>query len=359
MFDLNPDKLIEEGRETRYSDKASLKEKFIDDVRDYVDQFIAECRKKDFTQGYIACIVRTVCSFFKHYRLDIAYTVKSGQITYHNRSIKKQEIKDILDHSSLRDKLFFKMMEESGLRPHTLVRLRYKHINDDYEKDIVPLCIDTPVNIIKGKYFAGRFTFIGIEAVRLLKQYLKPKETIDNEDLIFTSKKPNKMKGEVLSPRTFSNIFRRTARKLGIAKERNGKPSEIRLHCLRKYFRNYCKCDLYYIQFWMHHSLGSSDIHYISRDKDRHREEYTKAYPNLKIYEYIDSKEIDKIQQRNQILSDMYVDLKQEIKELSYMKLNRKEQLKDYLLSDEGREVLKELFKETIPVELYPMNRDS
>jgi hypothetical protein len=50
---------------------------------------------------------------------------------------------------------------QSGLRPHTLLRLRYKHVKEDYEANRVPCKIDTPRDIIKGKYVDGRFSSIG------------------------------------------------------------------------------------------------------------------------------------------------------------------------------------------------------
>jgi integrase len=46
-------------------------------------------------------------------------------ITYHNRDITKEEIKKILEHCTLRKKLFYLMMVETGARPRTIVKLKY------------------------------------------------------------------------------------------------------------------------------------------------------------------------------------------------------------------------------------------
>ena len=61
-----------------------------------------------------------------------------------------------------------------------------------------------------------------------------------------------------------------------------GKPKKIRLHSLRKYFRNNMNADTAFITFWMGHSLGV-DAHYISRDIEEHRKRYKEGYKNLQI----------------------------------------------------------------------------
>jgi len=54
-------------------------------------------------------------------------------IVYHNRDITKEEIVQIMVVIKLREKAFFAVMAQSGLRPHTIKQLRLKHL-DDLEK---------------------------------------------------------------------------------------------------------------------------------------------------------------------------------------------------------------------------------
>jgi translation initiation factor 2B subunit (eIF-2B alpha/beta/delta family) len=42
--------------------------------------------------------------------------------------------------------------------------------------------------------------------------------------------------------------------------------------------------DSSFVRFWMGHSLGV-DAHYITRDVERHRQEYAKGYEYLRIFE--------------------------------------------------------------------------
>ena len=94
----------------------------------------------------------------------------------------------------------------------------------------------------------------------------------------------------------YKQYFDRTVEKLGIAKQiEYGKPKEIRLYNLRKHFRNNARCDPHYIQFWMAHKLDHQDEAYISRDIERHREEYMRAYQHLTIYEQADTSELERL----------------------------------------------------------------
>jgi hypothetical protein len=63
-----------------------------------------------------------------------------------------------------------------------------------------------------------------------------------------------------------------------------GKPRQLRLYCLRKYFRNNIKVESAYREFWMCHSFGV-DEHYLSRDVEKHREKYAEGYESLRVFE--------------------------------------------------------------------------
>jgi len=174
-------------------------------------------------------------------------------------------------------------MAESGQRPNTLVQLRYRHIKEDFEARRRPMKIDLPSQILKDRV-ANRFTFIGEDGFNSLREYLSTRMPLDDNEVIFQPEKPY-AKTEYLSPDTFSNKFSRVALKLKLTKiEEKGKPKPLRLYCLRKYFRNRIQVsDTSFREFWMAHSLGT-DEHYITRDPEKHREEYRKAYQNLRIF---------------------------------------------------------------------------
>jgi hypothetical protein len=231
-----------------------------------------------------------ILSFFKFKRISVAFNFeKHSFVTYHNRDLKKEDIQTILEHSLLRDRCFYLMMLESGNRPETLTRLQYKLIKEDYEANKVPMKIDLPSAILKGRVSA-RWSFIGEDGFRTLKEYLKNRVMKDEDYLFPPIKFRNDRSKKRLNPNTFSSQFSRTVTSLGLAKktekdqEGYGKPRPVRLYGLRKYYRNNMRCESSFREFWMGHGL-KTDEHYISREIERHREEYLKGYASLRIYE--------------------------------------------------------------------------
>ncbi len=198
-------------------------------------------------------------------------------IVYHNRDITRQEVSEILRISSPRDRAFFAVLAQSGLRPYTICKLKIKHLEPDLSNDTVPLKIEVPKEIAKGKY-RGHITFIAEESVQYLKDYLKTRGNLTSESWVFTKYGTE----EQSSPKAFSHKFRKAARKLrekGIFKfevRKNGKPSELRLYSLRKFFRKHAgQAGFENVQFWMGHVVqAGQEEHYRPRDVEFHRKLY-------------------------------------------------------------------------------------
>jgi len=282
---IEADELVAEWKNVKYD--LRLREKFLDEWTDKIENYIY-FNFQDYTSGSRMQELAVIVSFFKNScARGIPVSPKWAKHTfvkYHNRDIKREEIRRILEHSSKRDKAFFLMLAESGLRPETLVQLRYKHVKEDFEASRTPMKIDLPSELLKDRV-EHRWSFIGEDGFDALEDYLKPRLPLRHDDLIFTPRRkdaPNRL----LTRNTFSVIFSNLALKLGIAeKVEKGKPKQIRLYCLRKYFMNSAKYEGFdhtFKEFWMGHK--TTQTHYISRDIERHREEYEKAYPNLRIH---------------------------------------------------------------------------
>ena len=260
------------------------KEKFIDELSTVVQDYYIHLKKVGYAPNTMDTKVSAVLSFFKYLKIDVDFEhQRYAFVKYHNRDLSKEDIKSILDNSTLRDRCFFLMMLESGLRPDTLTSIKYKHIKEDYEAGKVPMKIDLPSEILKDRVSA-RWTFIGEDGFKVLKEYLKNRELKD-EDYLFIPSKPGTAKSDsYLGDKAFSSVFGRLATKLKmVEKTKERKPRQVRLYCLRKHFRNYMTCDPSYREYWMGHSIGV-DEHYISRDPERHRQEYLKGYKSLRIY---------------------------------------------------------------------------
>ena len=277
----NPDEIIKEWKAVRYDWKE--RQRFIDKWTEEIENFyilLEDASKTKHNKAYVAI------SFFKHHKIPIddVDIPKNSYITYHNRDMTKEEIRKVLEHSGLRERTFDLMMSESGLRPNTLVQLKYRDIREDFEANRIPMKINIRPEILKDR-IEGRFTFIGIDAFNSLKEYLSTRN-IGDDDYIF-QKKSSRYNTEYICPEAFSTYFSRIIRKIGLRdiETEYGKPKRIRLYCLRKYFRNNMKIqDTNFREFWMCHRFDS-DEHYITLDTEKHREEYTKGYEYLRIYE--------------------------------------------------------------------------
>ncbi|MEM3662773.1 MAG: site-specific integrase [Sulfolobales archaeon] len=284
QFGVDITTLKEQWRLVKYD--PVQREQFLDKLQDLVEAFFSDVRRRNISELHKKTIMAIASSYLKKGCgiKDIEVPIpKRPYIQYHNRDITKEEIKKILEHASLRDRTFFLMMVESGLRPSTLLQLRYKHIKDDYEKGIVPMKINLPSEILKDR-ISSRFTFIGEDGYRLLKEYLSTRGPLGPEDLIFLPEQPTRAKRETIGVTAISQKFNKLVLKLGLDKPIGRKPKSLRLYCLRKYFWNNMKCDSTFRAFWFCHS--SINDHYISTtDIERHREEYLKGYQYLRIYE--------------------------------------------------------------------------
>lgn len=231
----------------------------------------------------------------------------------------------------MRDRAFFCVMVQSGLRPSTIANLRIGDVEGILEENTpVPCKIAVRQENTKGK-FQGYFSFIGKEAVSNLKDYLKTrKKILTAEDYVFT------MFGESheetpVSPAVLTHIFRRiierlkshdvfdfkVKRKEMAVETSDHRPlrshisrSEVRLYSLRKFFRKYAaQAGPDYVNFWMGHtsSLGV-DLHYFSRDAELHRKQYAeKAMPFLRLETATPSeseKQIEELRKENVMLKD-------------------------------------------------------
>lgn len=275
------------------SDEKQFRRKYAQLLRAH----IAELSREGFAPNTIDSRIGAIKSFFKYNDLALAYvpTAKT-HVVFHNRDITKDEIQNILQVSDPRDKAFFCIMAQSGLRPETLCNIRLKHIEPDFSKEIIPCKVDVPEDLAKGEYHAY-FTFIGEESINYLKAYLTRRPKVTVQSYLFT----NHGRETQANPKSFSRIFARTIQKL---KEKgtmdyefrgNRKPSEIRLYNLRKYFKKHAgQMGSEESEFLMGHKQGVRD-HYLPTDPEHYRQLYKeKAMPFLRL-ETATATEHDKI----------------------------------------------------------------
>lgn len=287
-FKIDIEMLKEAYREAKYKGEME-REKFLDKLHDAIEDYVCFIKTQKYSNMHVKLVVSIVSSYIKKgcgiKGIEIDIPKRTFPI-FHNRDITKEEIKTILEHASLRDRTFFLMMVESGLRPSTLLGLRYKYIKQDYERNLVPMKIELPSELLKDRIEA-RFSFIGEDGFKVLKELLSTRKDIGDNEFLFLPQRPGSAKGEVPSESAMSNKFNRIILKLGLDTALGrGKPKSIRLYNLRKYFFNNMKCDSAYRNYWFCHK--SIDDHYISTQEEKHREEYLKGYKFLRVFESSD-----------------------------------------------------------------------
>ena len=267
--------------------------------------FIGELQKAKYSASSVSVAVNTVKSFFKYSDFPLGF-IPTGKslVEFHNRDISKEEIIEVLKLANVRDRAFFVMLSQSGLRPATLANLKLGDVEGILSENTpIPCKIQVEQENTKGK-FQGYFSFVGKESVDNLKDYLKTRpKTVTAEDYVFA------MFGNEapVSPGVLTHIFRRIVEKLrakGVfdyktkIKKLKVEDSahkvlrttisrgELRLYNLRKFFRKYAgQAGADYVNFWMGHTSALGvDLHYFSRDVELHRKVYAeKAMPFLRL----------------------------------------------------------------------------
>ncbi len=255
----------------------------------YVRSWISELSnpktdREPITNHSIKVYIGAVKSFFKYNDLPLGHVPQAMNGTlFHNRDITKDEIVAIMAVCKVREKAFFGIMAQSGLRPHTIVQLKLKHIES---LDKVPCKIEVPREIAKGK-FGSYVTFIAPDAIKYLQQYLATRTNLTPNSLLFCAHdNPNKP----ADVKAMSRAFRLAARKLeesGALKYeiRLSKPSELRLYNLRKFFRKYAhQMSFENVNYLMGHIVRGSDANYKPQDPEFYRDLYAeKAMPFLRL----------------------------------------------------------------------------
>jgi len=290
-------------KEAKYQGEVE-REKFLDELKEILKDYFGHL-KGQTTPISVNTTMAAIVSYLHTFEIPVKTPrIKHAYVLYHNMDISKNQIRTVLDHSDFRNRAMWLLLYESGMRPETLVNLKWTHIKDEFLGHKVPMKIKLTSDILKCRVIE-RWTFIGEDGFEVLKRYLETRLPLKEEDYIFVSENP---KGEKLRSGALSQAFNRTVQLLDLAPNRNGKPKEIRLYCLRKAFRKFMDVEEAYKEFWMGHT--STSTHYISTDPEYHRELYSHGYENLRLHKReVDTETITKLTREN-------IDLKKRVERL-------------------------------------------
>ncbi|OYT41462.1 MAG: hypothetical protein B6U78_02960 [Candidatus Aenigmarchaeota archaeon ex4484_224] len=138
----------------------------------------------------------------------------------------KEDLRKILENSSLRTKAIITFLASSGLRASELINLKIKDINLNENPAKVY------VRSLTAKERKARITFISSEARKFLEEYLnerRKKEKISEESFVFVTKTGNKLSYQNLQY-MLNKVFKLIAKK-------EGKRYTLHPHSLRKFFK--------------------------------------------------------------------------------------------------------------------------
>jgi len=277
----------------------------------------------------VSSYVDTISSFFTYSECPLGKIPKVRAIvSFHNRDIEAKEISIIMKHSHVRERAAYALIAQSGTRPVTLSKLRLKHI-EDLNKEALSYKVTVPQEINKGRY-GGYVTFIGEDAAKCLRDYLTTRPNLTPDSLLFSShRKPN----APMNIKNLSRAFQSTAQRLrknsvlDYEVREKGKPSELRLYTLRKFFKRQAKAmgdeDSEYM---MGHVMKGSAGNYAPRNPEYYRKRYEElALPYLRL----ESPTPTQAEQQRLLLEETY---KNKLKEQEEMWNRRFEEFKNYVI---------------------------
>ncbi|NIN53206.1 MAG: tyrosine-type recombinase/integrase [Nitrososphaeria archaeon] len=291
-----------------------------------VKAFLRHLQSQGYSSSTVAGAVATVKSFFKYSDLPLGFVPSfHATVEFPNRDITKEEILEILGQASVRDRAFFTIMCQSGLRPGTIANLKIEDIENILDKDTpIPCRIVVKEENTKGG-FMDYFTFIGKDGVDALKAYLIGRnEQLTRDSYLFAKHGHNKPVSPGVLTHTFRRIADRLKRKglMDFKKEKKNfkvenegghdksfvSRSTIRLYNLRKWFRKQAgHAGPDFVNFWMGHTSALDvDLHYFSRDVEHHKKQYSeKALPYLRLYKATPSETEKTIQSQAEEIAEL------------------------------------------------------
>jgi integrase len=267
-IDKSPDKMIKDS---------ILDVKAKDQYIDAIDNFLGDLKAEELAPGTINNHIKGVKALFRTNGVIIVLPYRlSKRSKYSDRVPTPEELTKIIELADIREKVIISLLTLGSFRIGSLVKLQYRHVKRDLEKNRIPIHIHVEAEITKGKYH-NYDTFIGKEAVEYLKAYLQlrqkgtwyiPPEKIEDETPLIRDERSKKVRP--LNPPAIHRIVHNLFIQAGIIKKKGQHLPhrkkcriryEVRPHSLRKYFRTQLGAistiPTDYIEYMMGHTISS------------------------------------------------------------------------------------------------------
>jgi len=231
-----------------------------------LDDFVGELQAEELAPGTVSNHVKGVKALFRasKLKLELAYSLSKRSV-YKSRAPKPEELAAAIDIADIRVKTIISMLALGGFRTGTLVKLQYRHVRRDLEKDTVPIHIHVEAEITKGKYH-DYDTFLGQEAADYLRLYLQMRrqgtEKIPAENIHDETPLIRNMQSRRPVPITTSAVHKlvhELYQKAGLVPEKSlGRRYDLCVHSIRKFFRTQLTAlgmPTDYIEYMMGHTI--------------------------------------------------------------------------------------------------------
>jgi integrase len=242
-----------------------------------LDDLAANLQMKGLAPQTVLMQAKAVKTWFTRNGLPFTYVQSfSNRTIYEDRAPKPEELAAMINIADIRGKTIISMLGLGGFRLGTLCSLRYRHVMEDLEKNVVPVHVHVESEITKGKYHSYD-TFLGAEAVEYLHIYVDmrrkgllspryPPEDIQPESPLIRNAKMHLTKAENLGPPKpmqpgrMYYVIHDLYRKTGLPNYKNHTRYTLRAHSIRKYFRTQLSAlgvERDYIEYMMGHTIST------------------------------------------------------------------------------------------------------
>jgi integrase len=231
--------------------------------------FIGSLQSEEYSPGHIANCVKAVKTLFRINGLNLCLPYKLHKyVVTKDRAPTPEELSRLVDVADIRGKLIVAVLAQGGFRIGTLCKLRYRHVKEDLERNVIPIHIHVETKITKGKYH-DYDTFLGREAVDYLKAYLAvrktgglqnkiPPESLQDESPLIRNEHSRCV--ATVSPGQVYNILHRLMDQAGFLGSKIGRRYTVRPHSIRKFFRTQMAAlgvQTDYIEYMMEHTIST------------------------------------------------------------------------------------------------------
>ena len=309
-----PTELINEAQEDIQGGKLMTQRRiftYLPRFRQYLEKVRTPQANRPLAPGTLEKYISSINSFYKYFYIEVPKQPRSKvKVRPKKENMKratKDDIRQALSVSSLRDRAIILCGLSSGMGASEIASLTLQAFYDGYDEDTGITTFD----MRRQKVGTDFITFISPEASKAILQYLewrdrpiindneaeyhRRKTTADSYLFISANVSNQYIKDRdeelrKITPKGIVETYKRVSIFAGLNSAK-GTYNTLRSHNMRKHFNTTLKnegCDSDLIEYFMGHTLGDTKSTYYEGDPDKLKAIYRKFVPYLTI-----SKEID------------------------------------------------------------------